>query len=65
MRKPLFNDIERRIMQKDKSLFASTMKLYIATKKFEKVFMKTLFGTCIKITITRLACVLSLLLKTN
>jgi hypothetical protein len=44
MEKPLFNEIERQIMHEDKSLYASRMKLHIATKKFEKAFMKTYVG---------------------
>ena len=51
MKKPLFNEIERHIMHEDKSLYASTMKLHIATKKFEKAFMKTFIGRFIEKTV--------------
>lgn len=51
MKKALFNEIERRIMHEDKSLYASRMKLHIATKKFEKVLMKTFVGRFIEKTI--------------
>jgi hypothetical protein len=44
MKKPLFNEIERQIMHEDKSLYASRTKLHIATKKFEKAFIKTYVG---------------------
>jgi hypothetical protein len=55
MKKPLFNEIERQIMHEDKSLYASRMKLHIATNKFEKAFMKTFFGRFVEKTVNRLA----------
>jgi hypothetical protein len=55
MKKPLFNEIERQIMHEDKSLYASRMKLHIATKKFEKAFMKTFVGRFIENTVYWLA----------
>ncbi len=55
MKKPLFNEIERQIMQEDKSLYARRMKLYIATKKFEKAFMKTFVGRFVENTVDWLA----------
>jgi hypothetical protein len=51
MKPPLFNKIERQIMHEDKSLYASRMKLHIATKKFEKAFMKTFIGRFIEKTL--------------
>jgi hypothetical protein len=51
MKKPLFNQIERKIKHEDKSLYASRMKLNIATKKFEKAFIKTLVGRFIQKTV--------------
>ena len=51
MKKPLFNETERQVMHEDKSLYASRMKLHIATKKFEKAFMKTAVGRFIKKTV--------------
>jgi hypothetical protein len=44
MKKPLFNQFERQVMRNDDSLYASTMLLHIAKKKFEKAFMKTYVG---------------------
>lgn len=44
MKKPLFNEFDRQIIQEDKSLSAAIMKLYIAVKKFEKAFLKTAIG---------------------
>jgi hypothetical protein len=38
-------------MHEDKSLYASRMKLHIATKKFEKAFMKTFIGRFIEKTL--------------
>lgn len=55
MKKPLFNEIERQIMHEDKSLYASSMKLHIAKKKFEKAFMKTFVGRFIEKTVDWLA----------
>jgi|JI10StandDraft_1071094.scaffolds.fasta_scaffold394472_2 hypothetical protein len=55
MKKPLFNEIERQIMHEDKSLYVSRMKLHIATKKFEKAFMKTCVGRFIEKTVDWLA----------
>lgn len=48
MRPPLFNQIERQIMHENKSYFATRMRLHIAIKQFEKVFMKTLVGKFIQ-----------------
>lgn len=59
MKKPLFNEIERQIMHEDKSLYASRMKLHIATKKFEKAFMKTYIGSFIEKTVSLLARILA------
>ena len=51
MKKPLFNEIERHIMNEDKSLYASRMKLHVAKKNFEKEFMKTVVGRFIQKTV--------------
>ncbi len=51
MKKPLFDEIERQIIREDKSFSASRMNLHIATKKFEKAFMKSLIGRFIQNTI--------------
>lgn len=48
MKKPLFNEIERQIMLEDKSIYASRMKMHIATKNLEKEFMKTFIGRFIE-----------------
>ena len=55
MKKPLFNNRERRKMHEDNSLSASTMKLDIAIKRFEKAFMKTFIGRFIEKTVNWLA----------
>lgn len=44
MKRPLFNEIQRQIMHEDKSLYAATMKLDIAIKRFQKELMKTFIG---------------------
>lgn len=48
MKKPLFNEVERRIIYEDKSLHASRMKMHIYIKKFEKEFIKSFVGRLIK-----------------
>lgn len=48
MKKPLFNQTERRIIYEGKTIYASIMKLHIAKKKFEKEFMKTYVGRFIE-----------------
>jgi hypothetical protein len=59
MKKLLFNEIERQIMHEDKSLYASRMRMHIATKRFEKEFMKTFVGRFIKNTVDWLASLLA------
>ena len=59
MKKPLFNKIERQIISEDQSLYASSMKLHIATKKFEKAFMETFVGRLVKYTVNWIARLLS------
>ncbi len=44
MKKPLFNAIDRMIIREDKSYYATRLKLTIATKRFEKEFLKTGVG---------------------
>lgn len=52
MKKPLFNQTERRIIYEGKTIYASIMKLHIiknqAKKKIEKEFMKTYVGRFIE-----------------
>jgi hypothetical protein len=48
MKKPLFCEIERRIIHEDKSIFASQMKLHFAVKKFERELAKTTLGKIFK-----------------
>lgn len=55
MKTPFFNEQERLIIRDDNSLLASCMKLFIARKKFEKTFIKTLFGRFIRVTVDWLA----------
>lgn len=44
MKKPLFDEIERRIMREyESSLSASSMRSYIAIKHFERALIKTPF----------------------
>jgi hypothetical protein len=59
MKKPLFNEIERQIMHEDKSLYASRMKLHIASKKFEKAFIKTYVGRFMEKTVDWLGSLLA------
>lgn len=40
MKTPLFNNIERKIIRDNDSLFASNMRLHIAVKRFEKEVLK-------------------------
>lgn len=44
MKKPIFNQIERKIIRESNSLFSDRMKLFIAVKKFEKAFLKSPVG---------------------
>jgi hypothetical protein len=41
MKKPLFNESERRIIHENNSLLASRMKLHIALNRLVKVIMKS------------------------
>lgn len=40
MKKPLFNQFERQVINENNSLYASRMKLYIALNRFGKVLKR-------------------------
>lgn len=48
MKKPLYTQDERMLIQDPKSLDGAKMRLYIAKKNFQKVFMKTFIGVAVK-----------------
>jgi hypothetical protein len=48
MKKPIFDEIDRRIIKENKSYYSSRMILFIATKKIEKAFIKSNIGVFLK-----------------
>ena len=49
--KPLYNEIERKIMATGNYGYAHKLKFHFAKKRFEKEFMKTFVGRFIKNTV--------------